>query len=217
MKYWAGSAALQRFDNVGFDGPVIDSTREHSVVDSLQQSDGLEGCMVEGTCMWRGDVIAEHPDDESLCHPDLSCTHDGQARTVGYVVPRDDEDPLSITMPAVRLDGATRARLALAASYPWFDWSGVSMPPTAIALRYRLNGGAWHDRSITEIEANAFMDFWPDLGGAGHGAGLLNQLIDLDLDELREGDNQLELQTRGTWTGEYRAGILGLDLVLDVE
>ena len=33
MKYWAGSAGLQRFDNVGFDGPVVDGWREHSVPD----------------------------------------------------------------------------------------------------------------------------------------------------------------------------------------
>ena len=58
-------------------------------------------------------------------------------------------------------------------------------PPTHMNLRHRENGGAWHDRFITDVEANAFMDFNPSLGGAGASAGLLNQAIDLDLAELQ--------------------------------
>jgi hypothetical protein len=114
----------------------------------------------------------------------------------------------------VNLDGATAARLVLAATYPSFDWNGVSKPPTAIDLQYRLNGGAFHDRFITAVEATAFTDFNPSLGGAGAGAGFLNQVIDLDVTELKSGDNLLELQTSGTWTGDYRAGVIGVDLVL---
>jgi hypothetical protein len=215
MKYWKGSAASVRFDNVGFDGPTIDATREFSAPDSLTVTHGLEGCKVNGSCLWRGDVIAQHPGDNSLCTPETDCRFDGEGRNVGYVVPNPDETPIAITVPGVELAGATRARLALAATYPWFDWNGVSMPPTAIALRYRLNDGAWHERYINAIEANAFTDFSPDLGGAGHGAGLLNQIIELDVAELRHGDNRIELQGKGTWTGSYRIGVTGLDLILD--
>jgi hypothetical protein len=215
MKYWKGSAASTRFDNVGFDGPVISATREFSAPDSLTVTHGLDGCKMNGSCLWRGDVIAQHPDDNTLCPPEMSCQFDGEGRNVGYVVPNPDETPIAITLPGVELAGATRARLALAATYPWFDWNGVSMPPTAIALRYRLNDGAWHDRYINEVEANAFTDFSPDLGGAGHGAGLLNQIIELDLAELQAGDNRIELQGKGTWTGSYRIGVTGLDLILD--
>jgi hypothetical protein len=170
--------------------------------------------MVGGTCEWRGDVIADHPGDDTPCRPETSCMFDGEGRNVGYVVPNPDETPVRIAIPAVDLTGATRARLALAATYPWFDWNGVSMPPTAMNLRYRLNGGAWHDRFVSAIEANAFTDFSPDLGGAGHGAGLLNQIIELDLAELRSGDNEIELQGAGTWTGAYRIGVLGIDLIV---
>ena len=88
-------------------------------------------------------------------------------------------------------------------------------PPTHLDLRFRVNGGAWHDRFITAVEANAFTDFSPDLGGAGAGAGLLNQAIDLDLAELRDGDNLVELLAAGTWTGTYRVSVTGVDLVLD--
>lgn len=218
MKYWVGAAAHQRFDNVGFDGPVVEGLREHGVPDSLTVTEGLEGCMVEGECRWRGAVIAAHPDGaDMLCLPEASCMYPGEGRDVGYVVPNADEEPVAIAIPGVELTGATRARLALAASYPWFEWNGVNMPPTAMGLRYRLNGGAWHDRFVADAESNAFTDYFPELGGAGHGSGLLNQLIELDLAELQEGDNTIELHSVGTWTGAYRVGVLGLDLILNTE
>ena len=88
-------------------------------------------------------------------------------------------------------------------------------PPTHMNLRHRENGGAWHDRFITDVEANAFMDFNPSLGGAGASAGLLNQVIDLDLAELKDGDNTVELLGAGTWTGSYHITVTGVDLVLD--
>ena len=40
MKYWLGSAATVRFDNVGFDGPVVDGWREYSAPDSLTTYQG---------------------------------------------------------------------------------------------------------------------------------------------------------------------------------
>ena len=49
--------------------------------------------------------------------------------------------------------------------------------------------------------------------GAGHGAGLLNQIIELELEELHDGDNVLQLQGAGTWTGLYRIGVVGLDML----
>lgn len=215
LKYWVGSAWSVRWDNVGFDGPVVADTREYDVPDSLIPLDGIDGCGVEGGCAWRGDVIAANPGNNMLCNPDVSCTADGQKMNVGYVVPRDDEPaPVALHVPGVNLDGATSARLVLAATYPSFDWNGVSKPPTAIDLQYRLNGGPFHDRFITAVEATAFTDFNPSLGGAGAGAGFLNQIIDVDLAELKSGDNLLELQTSGTWTGDYRAGVIGVDLVL---
>ena len=67
---------------------------------------------------------------------------------------------------------------------------------------------------MSDAEANAFSDFSPDLGGAGVGAGLLNQAIDLALDELVPGDNRIEFLAANTWTGSYRVAITGVDLVL---
>ena len=115
-------------------------------------------------------------------------------------------------IPAVSLAGATSARLALSAQYPWFEWNGVHHPPTTFNLRYRLNGGPWHDRYVNDVEANAFQSFSGDSGAVG--AGLLSQIIELDIAELREGGNTLELAGANVWTGSYRIGVVGVDLIV---
>ncbi|HEY5372161.1 MAG TPA: hypothetical protein VIK01_00680 [Polyangiaceae bacterium] len=219
QKYWLGSAASVRWDNVGFDGPLVSGFHEYSAPDSLTTYQGLSGCMMSGSaCQWEGDVIPKFPDDAGRVQcAQTTCMYDGEGRNVGYAVPNVTEDapPVALNFSAVTLADATRARLILAADYPWFPWNGVNFPPTHLILRFRVNGGAWHDRNVTEVEANAFMDFNPDLGGAGASSGLLNQAIDLALGELRDGDNLIELQASGTWTGSYRLSVTGADLVLD--
>ncbi|HEY3494029.1 MAG TPA: hypothetical protein VGK73_05055, partial [Polyangiaceae bacterium] len=208
LKYWSGASWATRWDNVGFDGPVIGGTREYSAPEPLAVTEGVSGCMRDGACAWRAQVIADHPDDSEACGED--CEAEGEGRTVGWVVPNEDEEPVSIAIPGVRLDAVTGARLVLAADYPWFEWNGVFPPPTALNLRHRVNGGAFHDRFVTELEANAF-------GGEQGGAGLLNQIIELDPSELVEGTNVVEFQGSGTWTGAYRMAVVGVDLVLSVE
>jgi hypothetical protein len=219
MKYWLGSAATVRWDNVGFDGPAITGWREYSAPDSLTSFQGLPGCTMGGAaCRWEGEVIPAFPDDAGrvMCAK-TTCKFEGEGRNVGYVLPNVDEKvaPVALRFTGVSKGAATRARLVLAAHYPWFEWNKVLFPPTHLNLRLRVNGGAWHDRFITEAEANAFKDYFPELGGAGASAGLLNQAITVDLGELRDGDNLVELQAAGTWTGSYRVGVTGVDLVLD--
>jgi len=220
LKYWLGSAATVRFDNFGFDGPTITGWREYSAPDSLTPYQGLPGCKMGGTtCQWEGDVIPANPTDaDRVMCANTTCTYDGQGRNVGYNLPTVDDtgaQPVAFPFKGVTLAGATRARLVLAADYPWFEWANMFPPPTHMNLRHRENGGAWHDRFITDVEANAFMDFNPSLGGAGASAGLLNQVIDLDLGELKDGDNTVELLGAGTWTGSYHITVTGVDLVLD--
>ncbi len=169
-------------------------------------------------CQWEGDVIPQFPDDAGRVQCAMTtCTYDGEGRNVGYVVPNVGEDtpPVALDFPAVMRADATRARLIIAADYPWFEWNGMFPPPTKLTLRMRVNGGTWHERAINDVEANAFIDFSPELGGAGASAGLLNQAISLNLGELHDGDNRVELQASGTWTGSYRLSITGADLVLD--
>ncbi len=175
---------------------------------------------MDGTeCQWEGAVIPQYPTDEGRvkCAQTPCDFTTGERRNVGYVVPNVDETepPVSLDFTAVDPGTFTRARLILASIYPWFEWNGVNHPPQYLALRYRVNGGEWHDRNITDVEANAFTDFSPELGGAGASSGLLNQAIDLDLAELIEGDNKIELMAANTWTGTYRVAVTGADLVFD--
>ena len=123
-----------RWDNVGFDGPVVGGWREASVPDALDP------------------------------------TADGEGLRTGYTVPAaENGESVRLEIPAVNLAGATAARLALSAQYPWFEWNGVNHPPTYFNLRFRLNGGAWHDRHVNDVEANAFQSFSGDSGAAGPG------------------------------------------------
>lgn len=210
IKYWEGSAWLTRWDNVGFDGPITSDTWEFSVPDPLTESHGSDGCLVDGECVWRSEVIARFPDDSSACEEGNTCEFDVTYHNAGYVIPHVDEEPLQVTIPGVHLDDAKRAQLVLAVDYPWFEWNEIFPPPTAFNLRYQINGGDWHDRFVNEHELNAFAGD-PD---EGPGAGLLNQLIELDLAELHDGDNTVTFALDGAWTGSYRAATLGIDLWL---
>jgi len=219
LKYWLGSAASVRWDNIGFDGPVVTGYKDYSAPDSLTPYRGLSGCKLGGdSCQWAGDVIPKFPDDAGRVGcAESACSYEGEGRNVGYAVPNVGEDmpPVSLDFKSVEIGQAKRARLIIAADYPWFEWNGVMFPPTHFVLRVRVNGGDWHDRNVSEVEVNAFTDYFPELGGAGASAGLLNQAIDLELSELLEGDNRIELSAAGTWTGSYRVTVTGADLVLD--
>jgi hypothetical protein len=221
MKYWLGSAATLRWDNIGFDGPPLAELRDYSAPDSLLEFQGLPGCKTAGSadCQWEGDVIPKFPEDAGrVACAMATCDYAGTGVSVGYVVPNEgdtDAPPPALDFKRVELGDATRARLILAVAYPWFEWNGVNHPPQFMSLMYRVNGGVWHERAIDDAEANAFVDYFPDLGGAGASAGLLNQAIELDLTELKAGDNRVELRSAHTWTGTYRVTVTGSDLVLD--
>jgi hypothetical protein len=206
LKYWSGASWATRWDNVGFDGPIIRGGREYSAPEPLGATTRLAGCEIEGACVFVGKVIQDGLlEDAADC---VACEAEGEGRTTGWVVPTEDETPVSIEIPGVSRVAMTGARLVLAVGYPWFEWNGVFPPPTALGLRYRLNGGTWHERFVTEDEANAF-------GGEQEGAGLLNQIITLEPAEIVDGTNVLEVGSIGTWTGAYRASIAGVDLLLD--
>jgi hypothetical protein len=221
MKYWLGSAAAVRWDNIGFDGPKVEDLHDYSAPDSLLEFQGLPGCKTDGNpdCQWEGDVIQSAPEEAGrVACAMTNCTYDGKGVSVGFVVPNENEPnqpPAALDFTGVDLGEATRARLVLGVSYPWFEWNGVNHPPQFMALLYRVNGGAWHERPIDDAEANAFTDYFPDLGGAGASSGLLNQAIELDVSELKAGDNRIELRSAHTWTGTYRVTGTGADLVLD--
>ena len=98
------------------------------------------------------------------------------------------------------IGGATRARLALTSWY--------CMPCEGEAadfvLHYRVNGGAWRDRTFSAGEQAALES----------GSGGLGHLLDVDVAALRDGDDVVELATSGV-PQNYPPGVLDLTLVLD--
>ena len=202
LKYWGGGSWITRWDNVGFDGPTITNWRESSVAEASGRLAGLPGCQLNGQCMWRAQVIAANPDNGSVCPPSAACTFTGESRNVGWVLPSSDGTPVGLEIPDLHPAGATRARLSWNAYYNFFG----GMPPTSYGVRYRLNGGAWHDRPVTEVEANATRSDW--------GAGNLNQVVDVDPRELRDGTNTLEVTAIGV-AGSYPPGLINVDLIME--
>ncbi len=59
------------------------------------------------------------------------------------------------------------------------------------------------------------MDFNPIARRRGRGRWLVQRSDRPDLAGLHDGDNLVELQGEGTWTGTYRIAVTGVDLVLE--
>jgi hypothetical protein len=203
IKYWHGAGVIARWDNIGFDGPAITNWREYSAPEPLQPYRGVAGCRIDGQCQWIGRVIPHYP--QSMCGEDAGCTFDAEGRTTGHVVPSTEEPPLRLEFQNVSVAGATSARIVFAASYPSMPWNDVPFPPSGFNFRYRLNGGAWHDRRMTQGEINAF--------NVEHGPGFLNQTADVPVAELHDGTNAIEIAASGA-PAAFRVGMASLDLVL---
>lgn len=122
-------AWLARFDNVGFDGPIVSNTREYEIGDPLDELTVADnsGAMVD-------------------------------VRNTGYLVADDTKGPSStLEFDGVELDGATAARLAVSAWYcvPCVSNDAVK----GFTLRYRFNGNAWIDHVLTDKESENLIGF----------------------------------------------------------
>lgn len=165
-------AWFTRFDNVGFDGPVLTGWKEFEVPSSL--------ILGEGATSVSGPVMS-----------------------VGYRVP-DVADGPSETIPIenVELDGIKSAALAVAS---WYSTSGEV---EQYNLRFRLNGGAWHDRPLTSGEVALLT------GGRSHGA--LSQMLEIPVSDLKEGTNTVEFVSENV-PQSYPPVVSGIDLVTTTE
>jgi hypothetical protein len=125
IKYEYGDAWIARWDNVGFDGPVIDGWREYEIPHALTPAtlDGTEGINV-------GYRIGDVDGSTATCCPDAAA---------GPLVFED-----------VDLTDVVRARLSFSSYYlNWrADFAGFT-------LRYRFNGRAYVDRPLTPGEITA--------------------------------------------------------------
>lgn len=205
IKYWCGAESVSRWDDVGFDGPVVGSVHEHGVADSLDVLPGVEGCLTGATCTWVGDYIPEN--DQAGCDEEAEhCTYPLDAHNVGYTLPNASETPLRLEIPGVTLAGATSASLVAYGWYPYFDW--LETAPTDQGVRFRWNGGPWHERPVSATEARAIENPEVTLG--------VNQIVEVDVTELVEGTNVLELTGLLDHTG-YPVGWNGIDLRIETE
>jgi len=177
LKYSEGQAMdawIARWDNVGFDGPVLANFREYEVPDSLTKATP-EGSTASVT-------------------------------NIGYRVADAAEGPSStLHLNGVDTSGMKTARIALAA------WYLVSEKTAQYVLRYRLNGGAWHDRPLNAGEAKLINGM--STGGSFGSQGQIGQMLDVPLSELVSGDNTLEFVTKDV-PQNYPPVISNIDLIL---
>jgi hypothetical protein len=153
------------WDNIAFDGPRIDTTREYEIPDAA----------VPGT---------ETTTDEFPPGTQTTVVHSGLS--LGYVIPNDSEEMSApLTFRNVSLAHATRARLVFNGYYQGYNEDGIRLGTGR--LHYRLNDGPLHVRAFTPGEV-AMLDEPGQTGGYNHS-------IDLPLAELREGDNSVRFAT----------------------
>jgi hypothetical protein len=153
------------WDNIGFDGPRIDTTREYEIPDAAVPSTDT--------------TIDEFPPGTSntIVHAGLS---------LGYVISNDsDEMSAPLTFEDVSLANATRARLVFNGYYQGYNEDGIRLGTGR--LHYRINNGPVHVRAFTPGEV-AMLDTPGQTGGYNHA-------IDLPLSELHDGDNTVRFST----------------------
>ncbi len=159
------------WDNVGFDGPSIRSTREYEIPHASVPSSRT--------------TVDEHPAGvfTTVVHPGLS---------LGYVIP-DGAAAMSapLTFSGVSLEHATRARLVFNGYYQGYDIDGIRLGTGR--LRYQLNNNTIHVRAFTAGET-AMIDTPGQTGGYNHS-------IDIPLSELVDGNNGVRFSTLNISSG----------------
>jgi hypothetical protein len=100
---------------------------------------------------------------------------------------------------------------------------GQGTPYEEFVLRYRLNGGQWHDYALAPGQLDllqgpyVYNELGENVRTVGEGiAGAMAQWLELDLAELVSGDNTIEFATEGIPTS-YRPFVANVDLVLELE
>jgi len=153
------------WDNIGFDGPVIQQTREYEIP--------------AANVPMSITTIDEHP-------AGVFTTVVHQGLNQGYRIP---DGPSALSAPlvftGVSLDHAVRARLVFNGYYQGHNVDGIRSGTGR--LRYRLNDHPPHLRAFTAAEVAM-------LNEPGQTWGF-NHVIDLPLDELVDGDNSVRFGT----------------------
>lgn len=153
------------WDNIGFDGPAIASTREYEIPAAAIASTRT--------------TTDEYP-------PGTPHTTVHNGLSLGYVMPNS---ATSLSAPLafrnVSLAHATRARLVFNAYYQGYNIDGIRLGTGR--LRYQINDAPVHVRAFTPGEV-AMLDTPGQTGGYNHA-------IDIPLSELVTGDNTVRFAT----------------------
>jgi hypothetical protein len=186
------TAVVYHWDNVGFDGPIISNFREYEIPDALTPT-MTRGEPAVNTGYIVGDVDPASAGIYSCC-------------------PKTKLEPLHFA--SVDVANVVSAKLAFSSFY-LLSWV-TSVPLTQVSLRYRLNGGAWHDRFISAAEI-ASQDPSKQ-ADANHqiDTGNFAQVIDLSASELVAGDNTVEFATVNS-PGGYPTVLANIDLILETK
>lgn len=154
LKYSEGNTLdswQARWDNVGFDGPKVTSTREYDAPDALEMTED-----------------SAHPGEPLM--------------NIGYRVADEAAGPAdTLHFTDVDPSGMSKAQLSLSC------WYLSDAGTKDVVLKYRLNGGAWHDRALSDAEVKIIT--------GGSSQGQLAQMLDVPVAELVAGDNTVEFVT----------------------
>jgi hypothetical protein len=153
------------WDNIGFDGPAITSTREYEIPDA-------------------GIASTQTTTDEYPAGTFHTTVHNGHS--LGYVIPNSTTTlSAPLTFRNVGLAHATRARLVFNGYYQGYGTDGIRLGTGR--LRWQFNNGPIHVRAFTPGEV-AMLDTPGQTGGYNHA-------IEVPLAELVEGDNTVRFST----------------------
>jgi hypothetical protein len=121
-------------------------------------------------------------------------------KTIGYLVADSASAPHdTLHLRGVDPSGMSKARLALS------TWYHSTETNAKYALKFRFNGGTWHDRPFNKDEAAVLTD--------SHCQGALTQMIDVPVADLIKGDNTLEFLSTNI-PQNYPPAVSNVDLIL---
>jgi hypothetical protein len=197
LKYSDGEidSWVTRWDNVGFDGPVVSDFREYSIPDSLTLA-----------------LVTEQPSEGVFVTEERT--------NIGYQLGTVEEGPAQVfTFEDVDTRGVTRAAISLNAHF-LLNWD---LPNENYALRYRINRGTWVTRGWSEGELTllqgpyVYNEAGENVREVGEGsAGRFSLLLEVDPAELSDGKNELEI-VADQIPQSYPSIVANIDLVLSVQ
>ena len=126
--------------------------------------------------------------------------------SVGYRVADAANGPATTHhFKGVDPNGVTSARLSVSAWYLSFGGG----PLDTYMLQYRLNGGLWHNHSLSPEELAMF--------AAQTTQGAMAEMLDVPVSELVAGDNTLEFVTTNVPQGGAPPVVANIDLILETK